>query len=244
MLGSDKVICILNTAHGTTEDLPFDLKHKRHPIQYLLKQDSDDKEQQKASLEKALYNAIHPIIQLAQSTAQKTILSANPSHEDIFNVIMSSDSKDDWKRQEIEHLYKNNIYYKSNVNLRFEISYTDEGLHLENFEEEWANKHPDKRASSYWCVLYFNSTIIKTFILVSVDGSRALLPLPKSSLNLTVEPLYYKVAQIHDPTRNLDEYMVRSGLRLQNIDLEAGFSDGSGFGGGSGTGAGHEDGSG
>jgi hypothetical protein len=70
------------------------------------------------------------------------------------------------------------------------------------------------------------------------------LPLPKSSLNLTVEPLYYKVAQIHDPTRNLDEYMVRSGLRLQNIDLEAGFSDGSGFGGGSGTGAGHEDGSG
>lgn len=46
-LGSDRVICIFNTASGSVDDLPFDLKHKRHPIQYCLDAASQDKKEQK-----------------------------------------------------------------------------------------------------------------------------------------------------------------------------------------------------
>lgn len=46
-LGSDRVLCVLNNATGQVEDLPFDLRHKRHPIQYCLKTDSEDKDSQK-----------------------------------------------------------------------------------------------------------------------------------------------------------------------------------------------------
>jgi len=39
-LGSDRLICVMNTAYGMPDDLPFDLKHKRHPVQYFSAGDS------------------------------------------------------------------------------------------------------------------------------------------------------------------------------------------------------------
>lgn len=244
VLGSDKVFCVLNTAYGSTEDLPFDLKHKRHPIQYYLNEGSADKSVQKKQFEDTLLSAIKPIIDLEKYSEKTLQLPANPSREDIFKVIMASDSRDDWVRNEIEHLSKGCTYYRKNVNLRFEIDYTENGTHREDFKEIWANKHPDPSASSYWCTLFYGATIIETFIFVYVDGSRAMLPLPTSCIDLTVKPLYYKIAKIHDPSSKVEEYMIRSGLKLKNVDLESGFDDGTGWGGGSGDGAGRADGSG
>jgi hypothetical protein len=101
------------------------------------------------------------------------------------------------------------------VNLRFEIEFNKNGIQLDNFKEEWANKHPNPTTKSYWCNLYYNSTHIEQFILVSVDGGRALLPLPNGRDDLFVKPLYYKVAQIYDDSfGSLDKYMIRSGLKI------------------------------
>lgn len=135
---------------------------------------------------------------------QNNSLSANPNKENIFRAIMSSDSKNHWRRS------VKTVFFKENVNLRFEEIRLDE-----NFYEDWANKHPDPNAVKYYYDLYYGSTIIKRFLLVGVDGSRALLPPPKTSKDLIVYSLDYKVAQIHDRSGNLEEYMKRSGLKRE-----------------------------
>jgi len=66
--------------------------------------------------------------------------------------------------------------------------------------------------------VYYGATRLKEFILVFVDGGRALLPLPKYALDLSVEPIRYKIALIFDQFDNCDEYeyMKRAGLYLVN----------------------------
>lgn len=127
---------------------------------------------------------------------------------------MASDSKDDWEMLSLN--CKDTVYYKKNVNLRFEIEYNEAGTHRERFEEPWANKHPHPNATSYWCRLYYGSTLIDTYILVSVDGGRALLPLPQTAVDLIINPLIYKVAQLFDSMGTLNQYIRRSGLLLES----------------------------
>lgn len=178
-------------------------------------------------------------------TDKQSVLSSSPSRQEIFEAIISSDSKEDWDSSgSIGATGGETRYFKKNVNLRFELSYGEDGIQCKDFKENWANKHPDQKATGYWHHLYFGSTLIDSFILVSVDGARASLPVPRSPQDLVVSPLYYKVAQIHDTLGTLDEYMIRSGLRLEDVDLESGLGDGSGFGFGAGAGAGNGDGSG
>lgn len=108
--------------------------------------------------------------------------------------------------------------YVHNPSLRFEMSHLDDGVQQEHFVAPWANKHPDPKAVGLWCDLFFGSTLIERFILVGVDGMRALVPLPRK-LDRTpggseIQPLDYKVAKIHDSLNTLDEYIKRSGLSV------------------------------
>jgi len=208
-LGSDRVICVMNTAYGKPDGLPFDLKHKRHPLQY---SSLGDLTAAKEDLVKRLKLAISLIIQQELYKKKEIALSASPSREEILDAVLSSDSKDDWERQCPGGL-RRITFFKKNVNLRFEMDFDDEGMHREDFKEEWATKHPDPKATSYWCNLYYAATHIDRFILVSVDGSRALLPLPiNRTTDLRVKGLDLKVAQIHDSLGSLPEYMLRAGL--------------------------------
>ncbi len=46
-LGWDRIICVMNTNYGKPEHLPFDVKHRRHPIQFdLSPADSEAKHKQ------------------------------------------------------------------------------------------------------------------------------------------------------------------------------------------------------
>lgn len=122
-------------------------------------------------------------------------------------------SREDWLSQPQQS--KSVRIFKRDVNLRFETSYENDGIQCEDFKEEWANRFPDPHATGVFCDLYYAASRIERFVLVSVDGGRALLPLPKSALDLRVPALTYKVAQIHDTLGSLDGYMLRSGLRVQ-----------------------------
>ena len=97
----------------------------------------------------------------------------------------------------------------------FTVRWDDEGVHVKDFKEPWANKHPDPTANSYWYDLSYNGALIERFILVSVDGARAELPLPDRN-TLEAEPLIYKVAEIFDELNTLEEYMKRSGLSVRS----------------------------
>lgn len=136
-------------------------------------------------------------------------LNSSSSVEEIENAIISSDSQTDWIHN--SKGLKSTAVYKKDSNLRFEVSIADEDLQNRRFQEPWANKHPDPNSTGYYYDLYYGSTLIKRYILVGVDGERALLPLPDRT-TLQVDEMSYKVAQIHDTTGTLDEYMQRSGL--------------------------------
>ena len=82
-----------------------------------------------------------------------------------------------------------------------------------DFKEPWANKHPDPSATGYYARLYYGPTLLKTYILVSVDGGRATLPLPDRE-TLQVTPEAYFVASLFDSIGTLDQYMGRSGLTV------------------------------
>lgn len=145
-----------------------------------------------------LKHAILAIVKAEKFKSTPLDLLENPTKESIINAIMSSER----------------IYFKKNVNLRFISGYDERFIRENRFKENWANIHPDPNATGYFVQLYFAASHISNFILVSVDRGRALLPLPKSSTNLEVSPLDYKVAQIHDRLNSLNEYMTRSKLQI------------------------------
>lgn len=143
-------------------------------------------------------------------------LSKNPTKENIERVILESDPVTDWRGHTDN---ERSVYtYASDVNLRFEMLNDERGIQCEDFREPWANKFPDHRATGYWCNLFYSSTQIDRYILVAVDGARALLPIPKhvssSLVSMEVMPIEYKVAQIHDTIKSLDKYMTMAGLRV------------------------------
>lgn len=215
-LGSDRVLCVFNTAHGSVNDLPFDLKHKRHPIQYQLDDTTNTKAKQKETLVASLEKGIELIVDLEKYTEKKSALPSSPSQQEIFEAIISSDSKEDWRSSSAEN--SETRYFKNNVNLRFTMSVGEDGIQRKDFQAEWANKFPDPSATGYWHHLYFGSTLIDSFILVSVDGARAILPIPENNSTLVVSPLYYKVAQIHDTLGTFDQYVTRAGLKIRNFN--------------------------
>jgi hypothetical protein len=106
--------------------------------------------------------------------------------------------------------------FRKNPYLRIETRHIDEYIHNDDFREKWANDFPDPHATSYYYHLYFGSTRLKELILVSVDGGRALLPLPKSAADLKVEPLRYRIASIFDRFDTCDDYMKMAGLYVAN----------------------------
>ena len=114
--------------------------------------------------------------------------------------------------------WKSTVTYKNDVNLRIEINYNDEGIQNESFVEPWANCFPDERARGYWCDIYFGLSLIERTILVSVDGGRAMLPIPReqdeSGNYVIVKPFDYKMAEIFDSLDTLFDYFHRSGLKL------------------------------
>jgi hypothetical protein len=220
-INDSKVISLMNTAFGEPIDLPFDLSHKRWPIQYcLLESDTEDKAKVadiKKTLSEQLYSAIRLVLEATPlMSATPPTLAGAPSLSYIENTIRGSDPQEEWEKISAE--MSSVAVNKRDVNLRLVVNYLDEGKQCDDFREEWANRHPDCKATGYWCDTYYGAAHVARNILVSVDGGRAMLPLPRQGgidgRVTEVLPFDYRIAQIFDSLGNLDEYMARSGLSL------------------------------
>lgn len=129
----------------------------------------------------------------------------------IERTILSSEPTRDWKRESKGGTIS--AIYKRDVNIRFQTDfYDEESVQCDDFVEPWANRHPSQKAKGYFWDLYYGPTLLKRFVLVSVDGGRAMLPLPRSRDDLRIDPLNNRVAQIYDPGESLLAYIIRSGL--------------------------------
>lgn len=164
-----------------------------------------------------VFGLISSLLFACPSIAEYIVPNRKPvrhmGYDEILEFIKTTDGKADWIW--IQTNWAEEAFLKEDPRLRIRVRWDDEGVHIKGFVEPWANKYPDPTANSYWYDLTFDGALIERFILVSVDGARAELPLP-DRCTLQVEPLDYKVAQIFDGLNTLDEYMRRSGLTVKN----------------------------
>ena len=164
-----------------------------------------------------LFSIISSLLLASPSIAEYVMPNRKPvrymDYDEILEFILTTNPKNDWKW--IKTNWAEEAFLKENPRLRIRVRWDNEGKHNDNFQEKWAKKHPDPSASSFWYDLSNDGALIERFILVSVDGARAELPLPDIN-SLEVKPLPYKIAQIFDELNTLDEYMRRSGLTVKN----------------------------
>jgi len=128
-----------------------------------------------------------------------------------LELIISTDYVLDW-----DSLYAENtkiVIYRKDTHLKFK-HHDDRDIQNQNFIAKWANKFPDPKAVGYYFHLYHYDTIIHSFVLVYVDGCRALLPVPKSHTELTVSRLDYAAAVINGDKQTTDSYMERAGITI------------------------------
>lgn len=223
-LSDRRVVAIMNTSFGMPDDLPFDLKHKRHPIKYCLNetdlQDTNKFKSIKEQLVMELVNAIKLIISTNEdlSSLKESIEPISSSLVYLNKKIESSDSITDWEY--VDSNWGGYYIYRNDVRLSMSIKYNEDGIQNSNFIEKWANCFTDERATGYWVDIRYGATIIKRTILVSVDGGRAMSPIPsvfdENNKLLIVNLLDYRIAEIFDtPMNNLSKYFAISGLKLE-----------------------------
>lgn len=163
-----------------------------------------------------VFGLISSLLFASPSIAEYILPSRKPvshmSYGEILDFIKTTVAKGDWKF--VKTNWAEEAFFKEDPRLRIRMRWDDDGVHNQDFKEPWANKHPDPKATSFWYDLSYDGALIERFILVSVDGARAELPLPDPN-TLEVDPLIFKVAQIFDELDTLDGYMVRSGLSLR-----------------------------
>ncbi|MFW6025367.1 MAG: hypothetical protein ACOCRX_03405 [Candidatus Woesearchaeota archaeon] len=127
---------------------------------------------------------------------------------DVDNILLNS-SSEDWIKDE----ETGNFTYKKDLNLRVERQKTDE---IGTFKEEWATDFPDSNAESIEHIVKYNNSFVYRKLLVSVDGGRALLPMPESHENLAVTEKavnFAKLVCFSGPDK-VDEYLERANFNI------------------------------
>lgn len=127
-------------------------------------------------------------------------------YDEVENILASS-SKDDW----IVNDTLGTFTYKNDLNLRIERSPEDR-----EFNEEWAKNFPDKNARAEDYKVFYNNSFVDEKMLVSVDGSRAILPLPKSESDLTVTAANVNFARIVNVGSQFDDYLSESNFSIKD----------------------------
>ncbi len=225
-LGESKIILVMNTTHGDPKYLPFDIQHRRYPITYSLDslevEDTKVLKEKKNALAHEIANAIQLILEtIPRSTPLKPI-NQSFSYELIYSHLLYS-SLADWSEPEITESEVMEAYYLHDVNLRAVFDHSSANAIVENYHEDWVDGFLHKEASSHYVKVYYNNTEILREILVVVDAGNAVMP-PIWICNEVIGPgkfFAYKLAEIFDINKNLEQYMeiaknhlLKNGIRL------------------------------
>lgn len=130
---------------------------------------------------------------------------------DDVKSILATSSQEDW----IIDDESGSFTFKNDLNLRIERAEYDS---FRDFNEPWATSHPDKHAVAVDYVVKYGSSFVDKKMLVSVDGHRATLPLPKSINNLCVKASDVNFAKIVNIGDTVDDYLKRSNIRIESDD--------------------------
>lgn len=130
---------------------------------------------------------------------------------DDVKAILANTNKEEW----IVDDESGSFTYKDDLNLRIERIDTDR-----DFKEPWATCHADPSAETVEYIVKYGSSFVEKRTLVSVDGHRATLPIPKSSSDLRVKPCAANFARIVNigVGNSVDEYLDRSRIIIEAFD--------------------------
>lgn len=124
------------------------------------------------------------------------------------NDILANSAQDEW----IVDDETGSFTYKEDLNLRIEREPYDL---RRNFNEEWATKHPDTEAKTVNYTIKYGSSFVARETLVSVDGGRAILPMPDVETKKNVSQEDMNFTRIVDINGKADEYLKKSGLKIK-----------------------------
>jgi hypothetical protein len=129
------------------------------------------------------------------------------TYDDLIRTIRGTD-RTDW----IYHDHQGVWTFRHDLSIRVERIPS----HRENdqFPEKWATRHPDPSARQCGYGIFYGTSLVETFTLVSVDGLRATLPMPDVDTKTKIKRYDYDLARIVD-NGYLDEYIARSGLTVE-----------------------------
>lgn len=123
--------------------------------------------------------------------------------------ILAKSSQEDW----IVDDESGSFTYKNDLNLHIDRADFDS---YRVFNEPWATSHPDPHAVAVEYVVKYGSSFVDKYTLVSVDGHRATLPMPKSINDLHVAASDVNFAKIVNIGDRVDEYLKRSQLKVED----------------------------
>ncbi len=154
--------------------------------------------------------AAHLTAQNQMRVASTVAEAKDLTFDGIVKVILESDPKNDWVRSSMGS--RQVCSFKAQPHLRLEYDYDDDVV--DNFNEKWAVRHPDPKATSYFYYLFYGSSVIDRQLLVSVDGGRATLPAPDLR-DMKISEYQYRFGKIFDPSKQYEDYLGRSGITVR-----------------------------
>ncbi len=135
------------------------------------------------------------------------------SFEEIMDFVERSDPKADWQSVSITN--KEEVFCLRDTKLRIVHHTGDEGVQNEDFQEPWANKFPDPKATGFWYDVEYDGGCLRRMLIVAVDGYRAYLPCPKVT-EMTVSKLQDAVGRIiATDQQRYAEYKERAGIKTE-----------------------------
>lgn len=104
-----------------------------------------------------------------------------------------------------------NLIYTKNC----EITISWNSDYDQEFDEEWATLHPSSKAYKRIFYILLNDKCIYEMFLVSVDGGRGLIPMPKINTNIISRNDYYFALIVNQNSSSVHEYIKRSKLIIE-----------------------------
>jgi hypothetical protein len=152
------------------------------------------------------------VIEVANYIAPDRKLVRNMGIEELLQFVESTRPDEDWRG--FNNGVTSESALKEDPRLRATVRFDDRGIHLNDFRESWAIGFPNPQATSYYLELTYDRALIERIVVVAVDGGRSLLPMPISQVSLKVSNLQYRLAELLNETRTLNDYFSRAGLQV------------------------------
>lgn len=139
---SDRVICVMNTYYGKSDDLPFDLRGRRRPISFELPDNSspEEKKSVKKKLVEDLTNAIRQIATLPPRDIPKKMDTRLDALETLVSSLTSLPGSISEMHLMIQHIQKNIVLEEEDKNspenrVKVELGNLIQQIKKEQFED-------------------------------------------------------------------------------------------------------------